>query len=54
VVRAATRGLLNNAKVTADGKQIKSQLSVSQEQLEALLQGIGAFLGVQVQPPGSH
>ena len=50
VVRAATRGLLNNAKVTADGTHIKSQLSVSQEQLEALLQGIGAFLGVQVQP----
>ena len=50
VVRAATRGLLNNAKVTADGTHIRSQLSVSQEQLEALLQGVGAFLGVQVQP----
>jgi hypothetical protein len=50
VVRAATRGLLNNAKVTADGTHIKSQLSASQEQLEAILQGVGAILGVQVQP----
>ncbi|MDB4935118.1 MAG: hypothetical protein JWP87_2090 [Labilithrix sp.] len=50
VVRAATRGLLNNAKVTADGTHIKSHISVSQDQLEALLQGVGAFLGVQIQP----
>jgi hypothetical protein len=50
MVRAATRGLLNNAKITADGNQIKSHLSVSQEQLEALLQGVGAMLGVTVQP----
>ena len=50
VIRAATRGLLNNAKVTAEGTHIKTQLSVSQDQLESLLQGVGAFLGVQVQP----
>jgi hypothetical protein len=50
VIRAATRGLLNNAKVTADGTHIKTQLSVSQDQLESLLQGVAAFLGVQVQP----
>ena len=50
VIRAATRGLLNNAKVVADGTHIKTQLSVSQDQLESLLQGIAAFLGVQVQP----
>lgn len=50
VVRAATRGLLNNAKITADGTHINSHLEVSQEQLEALLQGVGALLGVQVQP----
>jgi hypothetical protein len=50
VVRAATRGLLNNAKITAEGTHIKSTLNVSQEQLEALLQGVGAVLGVTVQP----
>jgi hypothetical protein len=53
IVRAATRGLLNNAKVTADGTRIKSQLSVTQEQLESLLQGIGAYMGVPVQPPAT-
>jgi hypothetical protein len=53
-VRVVTRGLLNNAKITADGTHIKSQLSASQEQLEALLQGLGAALGAQIQPPGGH
>jgi hypothetical protein len=50
MVRAATRGLLNNVTVTAEGSHIKSHVSASQEQLEALLQGVGAYLGVQVQP----
>lgn len=50
LVRAATRGLLNHAKFTADGKVVKSHLSASPEQLEAILQGVGAMLGVQVQP----
>lgn len=50
MVRAATRGILNNAKVTAEGSQIKSHLSVSQEQLEAVLQGVGAMMGAQLQP----
>jgi len=55
VIRAATRGLLNNVKVTADGTHIKTQLSVSQDQLESLLQGVAAYLGVQVQPgPGGR
>ncbi|MBX3185454.1 MAG: hypothetical protein KF819_00510 [Labilithrix sp.] len=49
-IRVATRGLLNNARVTPEGSQIKLHLSVSQEQLEALLQGVGTMLGVQVQP----
>lgn len=49
-VRIVTRGLLNNAKVTADGTHVRSHLSASQEQLEALLQGVAAVLGVQVQP----
>ena len=53
MVRAATRGLLNNAKVEANGTHINSHLSASQDQLEALLQGVGAFLGANVQPaPG--
>jgi hypothetical protein len=52
VVRAATRGLLNNAKVEANGTHITSHLSVSQEQLEALLQGVGAMLGATIQPIG--
>lgn len=51
-VRIVTRGLLNNAKFTADGTRVKSQLNASQEQLEALLQGVGAVMGVQVAPPG--
>ena len=50
VVRAATRGLLNKATVEANGTHITSQVSASPEQLEALLQGVGAFLGVTVQP----
>jgi len=52
MVRAATRGLLNNAKVEANGTHINSHLSVSQDQLEAILQGVGAYLGAAVQPSG--
>ncbi|MDB4944145.1 MAG: hypothetical protein JWP97_3679 [Labilithrix sp.] len=53
MIRAATRGLLNAAKVEASGTHITSKVTASQEQLEALLQGVGAFLGVTVQPgPG--
>ncbi len=53
-VRLATRGLFNNAKIDADGTRITSQLSVSRDQLEALLQTVAAFLNVQVQPaPGA-
>jgi hypothetical protein len=49
-VKIVTRGLLNNVKVTPDGTHIKSQLSASPEQLEALLQMMAAVLGVQVKP----
>lgn len=52
-VRIVTRGLLNNAKFTADGTHVKSQLNASPEQLEALLQGVAAVMGVQVAPAGS-
>jgi hypothetical protein len=51
IVRAATRGLLNNAKVEANGTHINSHVSASQEQLEALLQGVGAMLGANIAPP---
>jgi len=47
--RIATRGLLNNAKVEADGTHIKSHLSASKEQLEAILNLVAAVLGVNVQ-----
>jgi hypothetical protein len=50
LVRAATRGLLNNARVVPEGTHVKLHLSVSHEQLEALLQGVAAFMGVQVPP----
>jgi hypothetical protein len=49
-IRIATRGLLNNAKVEANGTHINTHLSASQDQLEALLQVVGAFLGVEVKP----
>lgn len=48
-VRLATRGLLNNVKVDAEGTRIKTQITVSRDQLEALLQTIAAVLNVQVQ-----
>ncbi|MBS2016145.1 MAG: hypothetical protein JST00_24905 [Deltaproteobacteria bacterium] len=51
-VRLATRGLLNNVKVDPDGTHIKTSLTVSRDQLEALLQTIAAFLNVQVQGAG--
>jgi hypothetical protein len=51
-VKIVTRGLLNNARFTAEGTHVKSHVSASQEQLEALLQLISAALGVQVQPAG--
>ncbi len=50
-VRIATRGLLNNAKVVADGKKIKLHVRASQEQLEAVLQLVAAAVNVQVPPP---
>jgi len=49
-VRLATRGLLNNVRVVPDGSHVKTDVSVSADQLEALLQTVAAVLGVQVQP----
>jgi len=51
LVKLVTRGLLNGVTVTAEGTKVSSHVVATREQLEALLQGIGARLGVQVQPP---
>jgi hypothetical protein len=50
-VRIATRGLLNGARVIPEGKNVTLHVSVSQEQLEVLLQTLAGVLGVTVQPP---
>lgn len=50
-VRIATRGLLNDAKVVANGKRFEFKLAASRDQLEAILQIVGAFLGANVAPP---
>lgn len=50
-VRIATRGLLNNAKVVAEGNKVKLDLVVTQDQLEAFLQLVAAAVGAQVPPP---
>jgi hypothetical protein len=50
-VRIATRGLLNNAKVVAEGNKAKLDLVVTQDQLEAFLQLVAAAVGAQVTPP---
>jgi len=52
-VRIATRGLLNNATVVPEGKQIKLHVQASQEQLEAVLNAVAAFLGANVPPPNA-
>lgn len=51
-VRFATRGLLNNAAVVADGTKIKLHVLASPEQLEAVLQLAAAAVNAQVAPPG--
>lgn len=50
-VRIATRGLLNTAKVVAEGKQLKLHVDASQEQLEAILQLIAASVNVTLPAP---
>lgn len=51
MVRIATRGLLNNAKVVPDGNRIRLDLVVTQDQLEAILNLVGAAVGANVPPP---
>ncbi|HVJ93580.1 MAG TPA: hypothetical protein VM580_27450 [Labilithrix sp.] len=50
-VRFATRGLLNDAEVVADGTKLKLHIVASPEQMEAVLQLAGAAVGAQVAPP---
>ncbi len=50
-VRIATRGLLNNANVVAEGKQIKLHVQATQEQLEAVLNAAAALMGANIPPP---
>ena len=50
-VRIATRGLLNNAKFVTEGTNVKLDLVVTQDQLEAFLQLAAAAVGAQVTPP---
>jgi len=50
-VRIATRGLLNNARVVAEGKKITLHVLATQEQLEAVLQLLAASLNVTLAPP---
>lgn len=49
-VRFATRGLLNNAQVVPEGKQIKLHILANAEQLEAVLQLVAAAVGANVAP----
>ncbi len=49
-VRFATSGLLNHARVEADGTHIRMHVSASPQQLEAILQGAGALLGATIAP----
>lgn len=51
MVRIATRGLLNNAKIVPEGNRIRLDLVVSQDQLEAILNLVGAAVGANVPPP---
>jgi hypothetical protein len=50
-VRFATRGLLNNAAVVAEGSKIKLHVLANPEQLEAILQLVAASVGANVAPP---
>ena len=50
-VRFATRGLLNNAVVVADGTKIKLHILANPEQLEAVLQIAAAAVNANIAPP---
>jgi hypothetical protein len=52
-VRFATRGLLNNLAVVAEGSQISLHTHANAEQLEAVLQLAAAVLNAQVAPPST-
>lgn len=50
-VKFATRGLLNKAVVVADGNKITLHVEASPEQLEAVLQLVGAAVNANIAPP---
>lgn len=50
-VRIATRGLLNNVQVVAEGSKLKLDTVATAEQLEAVLQLAAAAFGAQLAPP---
>lgn len=50
LVRIATRGLFNGARVEVDGTLLKLHVSASSEQLESVLQLAASQLGVRVEP----
>jgi hypothetical protein len=52
-VRFATRGLLNNAAVVAEGTKIKLHILANAEQLEAVLQLTAAAVNAQLAPPAN-
>ncbi len=51
LVRIATRGLFNNVELKQDGKIVKAHVTASREQIEGLLQGVAAQMGVQLPVP---
>ena len=51
LVRIATRGLFNNVELKQDGKTVKAHVTASREQIEGILQGVAAQLGVQLPVP---
>jgi len=49
-VQVATSHLLDGARVLPDGKLVKLQISARQDQLESILNRVGAYFGIDMQP----
>jgi hypothetical protein len=49
-VRIVTRGLLNNARVVADGTHVKLGIHASEEQMKAVFNAVAAMSGANVEP----
>ncbi len=52
-VKIATRGILNNVDIKVDGRVVKVHVSASREQIEGILQGVAAQMGIQLPAPGA-